>query len=733
MATLGIAFFLSLTAASLCSVKAAAATAGLAFAAFFGGLLVPSVRKNKGVMTCLLAVMAAFSMYALHEQAVYLPLQQWDGRTARLTLQTLDWVQERSAGLSVTAKVTQGGLPAGTRVTLWFSGSEMYPEPYDLLTGEFTLSTPSDSRDGQPRGYSKAQKVFLNASSASYRETGLTLSAPERRPWFYQILKLRRAIRADILGQPGWSDVSGLMAGVAFGFRADLPAKTTADFRAAGVTHLLAVSGMHTALIAQLLLALFIRLRVPRRGAALLAAGGVALFMAVVGFSASVLRAGIMSVIFLAGLSLGREADGLNSLGASVLFITMVNPYAVNDVGLLLSFSATLGLLTLLPRMQRAAVIPLRERGGGWRLPAEAIDAAAVTLAATIPTLPVILWSFGLLSVVSPLANLLMVLPSSVVMVGTALGAAFSLLPLPRFLGAAAYAAAGWTARYLDAVAGWLAAWPYASVWVDSLYLLAGIPAALGLCWLGWRLLGRRGVKLAALWSVIALCLGTTAWLLLTGSVTRVEVLNAGNASAVLLRRGGHTGVVWIGEDSAVAATRAALTQRGVREVDFLILPAAEDECAYAASLLTRDVRVDCLALGAGEKYEETLRALPAGRRVSLEEGTLSFWNDGTASLKDGWLTVTLGQTRLLFCPPDGNAAALAAGERQGALAVFTGAAPAHAAALETGAAVLNCRSADLAAAVKAVPRSPAALYDTAGKTLVFRTRGRGDLSLRPR
>ena len=145
MATLGFAYFLALIIASVVSAKVAMVLAALCFVAFMAGLLIKSIRQNGRIMTVLLAAMAAFSMYTAKDILANRPLQEFDGKRVNLKLQTLDIM----GGNNVTAKVIGGDLPKGTRVTLFLSGGDLYPEPYDILTGEFAVFIPIDSQNGQ--------------------------------------------------------------------------------------------------------------------------------------------------------------------------------------------------------------------------------------------------------------------------------------------------------------------------------------------------------------------------------------------------------------------------------------------------------------------------------------------------------------------------------------------------------------------------------------------------------
>ena len=78
----------------------------------------------------------------------------------------------------------------------------------------------------------------------------------------------------------------------------------------------------------------------------LAACGGSLLFMALVGFSPSVVRAGVTMLLFYAAKWMGEKEDSLTSLGFAALLLCLFNPYAASDVGLLLSFLMQLGVLT---------------------------------------------------------------------------------------------------------------------------------------------------------------------------------------------------------------------------------------------------------------------------------------------------------------------------------------------------------------------------------------------------
>lgn len=160
------------------------------------------------------------------------------------------------------------------------------------------------------------------------------------------------------------------MTAMCTGDKTALSPDVTFGFRQAGLSHLLAVSGLHMAILAQAVLGLLRFLRVPRRWAALGAAGVVVPFMLLTGMTPSVVRSGVMCLVLLAGQLLRRRADSRNSLGFALLLLVLPNPYVVLDVGLQLSFAATVGLVALGPWMQDKAFAWLRRgRPEEWKIP----------------------------------------------------------------------------------------------------------------------------------------------------------------------------------------------------------------------------------------------------------------------------------------------------------------------------------------------------------------------------
>lgn len=172
-------------------------------------------------------------------------------------------------------------------------------------------------------------------------------------------------------------------------------------FSDAGLTHIMAVSGANVAFLVFPLLFVFKKLRVGHTAANLLVIGFLGVFVMITGFGPSVLRAVIMAVVILAGKIMKREADIYTTISFSAILLLIYSPYMLFNVGFLLSYAATVSLVMLSRNIKKLIKCKL--------IPGKVADVLAVTLAAQIGVLPVTVYYFNKLSVISVLTNLLVV------------------------------------------------------------------------------------------------------------------------------------------------------------------------------------------------------------------------------------------------------------------------------------------------------------------------------------
>lgn len=227
------------------------------------------------------------------------------------------------------------------------------------------------------------------------------------------------------------TEQAAILPALALGDTSAVPAATAADFRAAGLTHLMAVSGANVTIVcAAVLLSAHL---IGPRSAATLAALALVGFVVVVQPSPSVLRAAVMAAIGLMAVLSGRRRQAVPVLAATVLALMLIAPQLSVELGFALSVAATTALVVIAPRWSAGLV------SRGW--PKPLADALCVAITAQLATAPLIAAISGTFSLVSVLANLLaaVVIPPITVL-GTSAAALVCLWPqaaafLIRFTG----------------------------------------------------------------------------------------------------------------------------------------------------------------------------------------------------------------------------------------------------------------------------------------------------------
>lgn len=188
---------------------------------------------------------------------------------------------------------------------------------------------------------------------------------------------------------------AALLAGLTVGDTTGFDATTERNFRRAGLTHLVAVSGSNVAIVLGAVLVSCARLALWARAAA--AAVALGFFVLVVGPEPSVLRAAAMGAIGLAALLAGRRPEPFHALGLAVIVVLALRPGMAGAPGLHLSVAATAGIVLWSPAVAAALRF----------IPRPVAAAVAVTCSAQAAVTPILVLTFGEMSVSSLLANVM--------------------------------------------------------------------------------------------------------------------------------------------------------------------------------------------------------------------------------------------------------------------------------------------------------------------------------------
>lgn len=257
---------------------------------------------------------------------------------------------------------------------------------------------------------------------------------------------------------------AGLAAGLIFGGDGLLSRSVQDAFARTGMTHIVAVSGYNVSVIVAAVVGGLIFLGLHRARATIFAIVAIAAFVALIGFPASGVRAALMGVLVLLAASYGRIAHAQGALALAGVAMVAHNPFVLlYDIGFQLSFLATYGIISVVPLMERMSHrVP---RAFGVR------EIIAVTTAAQIFVVPVILYHFHTISFVSLAVNIavLPVIPVAMLLTLMVIVAAFVAPPLAEVCAWVAYV----PLAYVIGAVEYAARLPWASLEVEHVSVAA--------------------------------------------------------------------------------------------------------------------------------------------------------------------------------------------------------------------------------------------------------------------
>ena len=282
---------------------------------------------------------------------------------------------------------------------------------------------------------------------------------------------------------------SGLAQALLLGLRAELPQDLKHAFRTAGMSHLLAISGLHVGIV--MAMSVGIMSAIAGRGSAIGCAASVSVvwgYALLSGLDPPVVRAAIMGSLVLAQAVVGRGTRGLTALAFAGAMMVMIQPGLLGNLSFQLSFTAMAGVIVALPIITAltAAVTAPFAASGSWAARwgqhglSLLIASAVISITTTVATLPLVVMHFDAVPLMSVPATILAMpaLPAALVGAGaTALVAAIA-APVATVLGVLAWGPLSWlmwVANNMPPVllaAHWLTA-PVALVWYFILLLAA--------------------------------------------------------------------------------------------------------------------------------------------------------------------------------------------------------------------------------------------------------------------
>lgn len=255
-------------------------------------------------------------------------------------------------------------------------------------------------------GFGKEDRVFL---SAFENEGQVIFSKPHGFNVYSTLFSFKESIKSRF--SVADDETEGLLNAVCLGDKDSVDPELYISLKNCGLSHVMAVSGLHLSFVVLLFGFLLISARIHYRIRHIIGIFIAIIFTIAVGAPLSCVRACIMLTIYSLGVAMDWFSDNLTSLSVAAFIVLLANPFAMRDVGFLLSLSATFGIVVFSGRIEYF-LFP-KKLGKNHRIIAiyrKFTGIFATSIAASLSTLPIIVYYFRSFSLIGPFANLILIL-----------------------------------------------------------------------------------------------------------------------------------------------------------------------------------------------------------------------------------------------------------------------------------------------------------------------------------
>ncbi len=526
----------------------------LAVVGIISSFLILSNEHRRRILPVLVSVVLASGVFTVYEAVLVRPAQRLAGQEIFIegTIAVQPYEEyDRCYYIIDTDYVSVGSAPQRMRVRI-SSSYLAEADVTDRFSSEVTISQPNGKERFSGTMNRLSRGIVLTGYLKSGCEPDISLGS---HGFKYKLEMARKSMlkRIDLLLP---NELSGLLKGILLGNKRDIDEQIISDFRVCGLSHLLAVSGLHMAVIVFALSAMLRNFGLRYRAVAAVTLAVLWLYIALTGFSYSVMRAGIMTSMLLVGRLVKREADSLNSLGAALLIICCWRPYAAADVGLLMSASATLGLIVISPRVNnRINKFSSKVKGIKGEIVKGILHSLTTTVIASLSTLPVVMLYLGECSLIAPAANLLCVQASTIFMLSGAVAVLISYVPfIGMFLARIIIALTWFFGRLILLITHCLAALPKVHVNINFSFAGVFLAGAAVILLLWYVLYGRGKNRRRSL--IYCLCMlvafffiSATAERIIFANDCFVKIYSVGEGITIALNNGKSSAIIGTGGD----------------------------------------------------------------------------------------------------------------------------------------------------------------------------------------
>ena len=532
-----------------------------------------------------------FGWFWCQDTAYLSNARRLDGATTDATVTAADFGYDTDYGTAVDGEISVAGKSYKVRL---YMNEKQCLAPGDKITGVFFFRYTALGGRKDPTSHPGEGMYLLLYQRGEVQVQETSTASIQYYPAIWRQILLSK------LEEIFPADTAGFAKALLLGDRSGIDYETNTAFKLSGISHIIAVSGLHVSMLFGLLYTLSFR---RRWLTGLIAIPALVLFAAIVGFTPSITRACIMQSLMILAMLTEREYDPPTALAFAVLVMLGVNPMTVTSVSFQLSVGCMIGIFLFTEKIRAFLESPKglgSTKGNGFvpRCKRWFASSVSVSIGASVVTTPLVAIYFGAVSLVGVLTNLL-----TLWVVTFVFGSIILALCLAFLFPSMAVVLAAFTSfpiRYVLLVSKLLANFPLSAVYTQSIYIVIWLVGCYVL--LTAYLLCRTKYPLAfSCCAAISLCFALLlSWSEPLSDDLRVTVLDVGQGQCILLQSEGKTYMVDCGGDSDTQAADTAaeyLLSQGIDTLNGIILTHYDADHAAGVEYLLSRVDTDALLL----------------------------------------------------------------------------------------------------------------------------------------
>jgi len=539
--------------------------------------------KNKFNNAFMLFICFAFTVCGIFNLLNLSKIEALDGKTAYVEgyiTEDAESYDTYCAYILNTTRVEIGGttenIPQRFKIRITESGDFAFSSFVNIKA---TIKLNKIEEDY--KNYSYSQKIYLSSKSAKV----ISVEEMPHKPLKYYPYLLSKKINKLLYNNMSYKEAA-LSSAVLLGDDLGLSESFYNNSKVTGVTHMLVVSGTHLSIITMALLKALKKVNFPYMLGRILMLVVVYLIMAVCGFSPSILRAGLTYVIYFVGNILFKKSDGLNALGASAVILLFDSPFLAHNVGYLLSYAATFGVIYLTGKVYRV-LTKIYIKGFLGQIYRSIAFILSQTLAASFATLPICMLTFGYFSVISPIANLCLSAAVNGILILSIFAVILAAVPILNIFSFAFFFGVTYLSKFTYFVVDTLGSLNFALVSVEKIHILAWVLIFVAL----FGSIGAQKIreymhiyKISIVCCVSAFLIAVTIFsytYFKPQNYTSISFVNVGNGICAIVKYDKNTLLIGIGDNSSDhKKITNSIFKLGCRGVDVLLIPTTTKDYA---------------------------------------------------------------------------------------------------------------------------------------------------------